>query len=67
MLVQDQLLESTLVALESAASDAEIVVTAVERVIGGKMAEAARSIAMLRATSPERPITTPPVLAAARV
>ena len=66
MLVQDELLESTLIALEAATIDAEIVVTSVERYIGGKKAETARPITMLRATSPERSLATPTALAAAR-
>ena len=53
MLVKDELLESTLIALESATTDAEIVVTSVERVIGSKQAQPARPVTMLRATSPE--------------
>ena len=65
MLVQDELLESTLIALESATTDAEIVVTSVERVIGGKQAQPARPVTMLRATSPERPVATPAVQVAA--
>ena len=65
MLVQDELLESTLIALESATTDAEIVVTSVERVIGAKTQIA--HPAVLRATSHERPLAAPPVLATARV
>jgi nitrogen regulatory protein PII len=65
MLVQDELLEPTLLALEAATTDAEIIVTSVERFIGGKKAEAARSVAVLRATSAERPRATP-ALATAR-
>jgi nitrogen regulatory protein PII len=65
MLVQDELLEATLIALEGATIDAEIVVTSVERVIGGKRAQPARPVTMLRATSPERPIATSTVQIAA--
>jgi nitrogen regulatory protein PII len=65
MLVQDELLESTLIALQGATTDAEIVVTSVERVIGGKRAQSAPSLTMLRATNPERPIATPAAQAVA--
>ena len=54
MLVQDELLESTLLALEAATSDAEIVVTSVERFIGGRRSEAAHPVTVLRAATPER-------------
>jgi nitrogen regulatory protein P-II 1 len=66
MLVQDELLESTLTALEGATIDAEIVVTSVERVIGGKRPDTARPVTMLRAAMPERPIATVAALSAAR-
>jgi nitrogen regulatory protein PII len=66
MLVEDELLESTLIALEGATTDAEIVVTSVERVIGGKQAQPAHPVTLLRATSAERPIALPAVQAAAR-
>jgi nitrogen regulatory protein PII len=66
MLVQDELLESTLSALEGATIDAEIVVTSVERVIGVKRPETPRPVTMLRAAIPERPIPTVAALSAAR-
>ncbi len=66
MLVQDELLESTLIALQGATTDAEMVVTSVERVIGGKRPETARPVTMLRAAIPDRPISGATVLAAAR-
>ena len=65
MLVQDELLESALLALENATTGAEIVVTPVERVIGAKT-HATRPVAMLQTTSPERPSAAPSVLATAR-
>ena len=66
MVVQDELLESTLIALQDATTDAEIFVTSVERVIGGKRAEAGRPVTILRAAIPERSIATAAILSAAR-
>lgn len=66
MLVQDEQLASTLTTLQAATTDAEIVVTSVERFIGGKKAEPARPVTVLRVTSPERSLATPATLAAAR-
>jgi nitrogen regulatory protein PII len=67
MLVQDELLESTLIALEAATTDAEIVVTSVERVIGGKRPEAAvQPATMPRAAVRDRALAGATVLATAR-
>jgi nitrogen regulatory protein PII len=66
MLVQDELLDSTLIALEAATIDAEIVVTSVERVIGGKRPEAVQPATMPRAAVRERSVAGATVLAAAR-
>ena len=66
MLVQDELLEPTLIALEDATTDAEIVVTSVERVITGKRVEAGRPVTVLRTATPDRTIPTAAALSAAR-
>jgi len=66
MLVQDELLESTLIALEAATTDAEIVVTSVERVIGAKRPEAVQPATIKRAAASERSIAGTGVLSAAR-
>jgi nitrogen regulatory protein PII len=66
MLVQDELLESTLIALEAATTDAEIVVTSVERVIGGKRQQVVQPATMPRAAVREHSVAAATVLAAAR-
>lgn len=66
MLVQDDLLEAALGALESATGDAEIIVTTVERIVIGRRAQATAA-RELRAAGTARPTAMPVILSSAHV
>jgi nitrogen regulatory protein PII len=66
MLVQDEMLESALAALERSSGDAAIVVTSVERVVCNRPIQAARSVLAPEAAIAARPIAMPLVARAAR-
>jgi nitrogen regulatory protein PII len=65
VLVQDELLESTLAALEEANGDAEILVTPVEYLVRGRGGQAGRRVEVPRAVAPVRPIGVPALAAPA--
>ena len=66
MLVRDELLDSTIMALEAATTDSEIVVTSVERVIRGTRPEVIQPATTPRAAVQDRSLAGATVLAAAR-
>jgi nitrogen regulatory protein PII len=66
VLVQDELLESTLAALEEANRDAEILVTPVEYLVRGRGGHGGRRVEVPRAVAPVRPIGVPALAAPAQ-
>jgi nitrogen regulatory protein PII len=66
MLVPDDSVDATLVALGKVIGDAEIVVTHVERLVCQRQVQTARPVTMLRAATTERPLALPVVMNAAR-